>query len=79
MKKKIFAGVAVLAVTIVVAWNVNISSKANETLNVSLANVEANAECEITKGNSVKLRCSGANTCSTPYLGYTLTCDGTKN
>ena len=43
-----------------------------------LANVEALADCEITKGGSVKLKCTGDGSCSKSYLGYTLTCDGTK-
>ena len=47
-------------------------------LNLMLANVEALADCEITKGGSVKLKCTGDGSCSKSYLGYTLTCDGTK-
>ena len=41
-------------------------------------NVEALSSCEITKKGKVVLRCTGDNRCSTTYLGYTLTCDGTK-
>jgi hypothetical protein len=45
-----------------------------------LDEVEALAWCEITsKDNKVKLVCSGnAGLCSYTYLGYTLTCNGTK-
>lgn len=41
-------------------------------------NVESMSFCEITKGGKVRLKCTGAGTCSTTYMGYTLTCDGKK-
>jgi len=46
MKKKIFGGIAVLAIIVVVAWNVNLGSKTNIISNVTLANVEALATSE---------------------------------
>jgi hypothetical protein len=77
MKKKISFAVLVAAV---VVWNVNLilSSQNCEMIDLRLADVEAVADCEIVKNGSVKLKCSGINTCSTSYMGYTLTCDGTK-
>ena len=40
MKKKIFGGMAVLAIATAVALNVNLSTKDSNLLNLSLANVE---------------------------------------
>ena len=44
MKKKIFGGIAVLAVAVVVAWNVNVKSRTDVISDVKLANVEALAD-----------------------------------
>ena len=44
MKKKIFGGIAVLAVAVVVAWNVNVKSRTDVISDVKLANVEALAQ-----------------------------------
>ena len=44
MKKKIFGGIAVLAIAAIAAWNVNVNSRTNGMSNVMLANVEALAE-----------------------------------
>lgn len=45
MKKKIIGGIAVLAVTAVAVWNVNLSSNEKSNLSsISLANVEALAQ-----------------------------------
>jgi hypothetical protein len=41
MKKKILGGIAVLAIAVVAAWNVNLSSQSNDLSDISLANVEA--------------------------------------
>jgi hypothetical protein len=79
MKKKIFGGIALLAIAAVAAWNVNLDAKNNDLSAPSLTDIEAAADCEVTKGGSVKLSCSGSGSCSTTYLGYTLTCDGSKN
>ncbi len=79
MNKKFFGGITILAITTVIMMNLNLNAKHNYLLDISLANVEAEASCEITKGDKVVLKCSGPGTCSTKYLGYTLTCDGTKN
>ncbi len=49
---------------------------------VSLLDDECDAltSCEITsKKGEVVFSCSGENTCSSTHLGYTLTCDGTKD
>lgn len=55
------------------------SSKQNVTIfDVTMENIETLSACEITKGDKVKLVCSGEGTCSKKYLGYTLTCDGTE-
>jgi hypothetical protein len=62
MKKKIFGGIALLAIAAVAAWNVDLNSQSNELSAVSLANVEAlageSADCKFsllyicTSGNS---------------------------
>ena len=44
MKKKIFGGIAVLAIAVVAAWNVNVNSRTNGMSDVMLANVEALAQ-----------------------------------
>ena len=41
MKKKLFYGIAVLAIAVVAAWNVNVSSKGSGFSDISFANVEA--------------------------------------
>jgi hypothetical protein len=41
MKKKILGGIALLAIAVVAAWNVNLSSQSNDLSDISLANVEA--------------------------------------
>lgn len=47
--------------------------------NIALDNIEAVAECEVTnKRGKVLLKCTGSDSCSTTYMGHTLTCDGTK-
>ncbi|GHT71950.1 hypothetical protein AGMMS50239_41270 [Bacteroidia bacterium] len=51
MKKKIFGGIAVLAIAAVAAWNVNLSSQSSDMSDVSLANVEALA-AEIPDGTN---------------------------
>jgi len=77
MNKKIFGGIAILAIT--VAFNVTLSNqKQDKASMLALANVEASADCEITKNGKTVLDCSGAGTCSSEYWGYTLTCDGKK-
>jgi hypothetical protein len=56
MKKKIFGGIAVLAIAAVAAINVNFNSQNNDLANISLANVEALAGCEdtvTTRGNII--------------------------
>ncbi|MDR1582346.1 MAG: NVEALA domain-containing protein [Prevotellaceae bacterium] len=44
MKKKIFGGIAILAIAAVAVINVNLSSKSNDLSSVSLANIEALAQ-----------------------------------
>jgi len=44
MKKKIFGGIAVLAIAAAAAFNVNFSAQSNGLSDVSLANVEALAQ-----------------------------------
>jgi hypothetical protein len=41
MRKKIFSGIAVLAIVAVSAWNVSLNTKSNNLSDVSLVNVEA--------------------------------------
>jgi hypothetical protein len=82
MKKKFFGSLAVVAILLiytVAAFNISIGFKDNNIPVMSMENVEAIAGCEITKNGKVVLNCSGGGKCSTTYMGYTLTCDGTKN
>jgi hypothetical protein len=51
MKKKILGGIALLAIAAVAAWNVNLSLQSNDLSGISMANVDALAECE----NSVNI------------------------
>jgi hypothetical protein len=44
MKKKIFGGMAILAIVAMIIMNVNINSQKSELLGISLANVEALAQ-----------------------------------
>jgi len=46
MKKKIFGGIAVLAIVVMAAWNVSLGLKANGISNVKLAKGEALANME---------------------------------
>ena len=78
MKKKIL-GVAIIATLAITAgWNYLQSKQSVELSNLTLNNIEATAMCEVTKGDKVRLKCTDKETCSTTYLGHTLTCDGTK-
>ena len=45
MKRKILSGIVILAITMIVAFNVNLG-KINQLPNIGLANTEALAECE---------------------------------
>jgi hypothetical protein len=47
MKKKIFGGIAVLAIAMVAAFNVNFNTQSNDLLVINLANVEALARLEL--------------------------------
>jgi hypothetical protein len=53
MKKIILSGIALLAVAVVAAINVNLGSRSNELSDISLANVEALAdpECNAKQGD----------------------------
>jgi hypothetical protein len=46
MKRKLFGGIAVLAIAAVAAWNVSFGSKTDMLSDVALANVEALASSE---------------------------------
>ncbi|GHT71297.1 hypothetical protein FACS189455_2770 [Bacteroidia bacterium] len=46
MKKIVFAGIAVLAITATVVFNVNLNAQGEKLADVSLANVEALADGE---------------------------------
>ena len=78
MKKNILKATLVAAFALIAGFNVYNSQKSDVMSELALANVEALADCEITKGGSMKLKCTGDGSCSKSYLGYTLTCDGTK-
>ena len=80
MKRKVFGGIAVLSIAAVAAMIVSFSANSNNWSDVSLNKIEANANCEIkNKKGEVVFSCSGDESCSDTTLGYTLTCDGTKN
>ena len=77
--KKMIKVAFVAAIAMVAGYNMYQSqSVMNGMSEFALANVEALADCEITKGGSTKLTCEGEGTCSKSYLGYVLTCDGTE-
>jgi hypothetical protein len=76
MKKKIFGGIAALSIAIAAAFNMSLGTSNNALSSVSLNDIEAEADCEIKKGGSVKLLCSGSGFCTVSYMGYTLTCTG---
>ncbi|MDR0680723.1 MAG: hypothetical protein LBG15_02555 [Dysgonamonadaceae bacterium] len=44
MIKKIWSGIALLAIVAVAAWNVNLNSQSNDLSEISLANIEALAQ-----------------------------------
>ena len=82
MKKKLLFGVAVLAITVVVAWNVSFSSQQRTMSDLSLANVEALALGEGGNG-CCKWRtqegCGGGwALCDCAGYGYDCTCGDAK-
>lgn len=79
MKKFFFSAIVVIAFAVGTVINANLNNASNNKNDLLLNNVDAMASCEVTRGSSVKLSCSGSGTCSTTYMGYTLTCDGHKN
>lgn len=75
--KKVIVGTFFIAVAILSTLGFTLKSEMNAYS--SLNDVEALADCEITKGNDrVILQCKGESKCTDSALGYTLTCDGTK-
>jgi len=76
--KKLIKIAFVAAFAAIAGYGVYTNQKAEPMSDLMLANVEALADCEIVKGGSVKLKCTGDGSCSKSYLGYTLTCDGTE-
>jgi len=69
MKKKIFGGIAILALVVMAAWNVSIGSKTNGITDIMLANVEALATSESVTcpngclPNGDGCTCNGWNAC----------------
>ena len=66
-----------------VILSVSFAAKKTSCLIIISSDVESMAECEVTKGNAILLKCSGnQGVCVTTktILGktYTLTCDGVK-
>lgn len=80
MRKKLFFATVIVVTSIIVGVNTYKSqSKVNKMSALTLENVEALSECEITKSGSVKYRCTGnSGHCSISHMGYTLTCSGIK-
>ena len=62
MKKKILGGIAVVAIAITMALNVNFSAKNNNLSDLTLANVEALAQIEIIGDCFMSETCSTDNT-----------------
>jgi len=62
MKKKIFGGLAILAIAAVAVFNVNFNSKSSKLSDVSLANVEALAADE--SGKVIAYCCGNTGTCA---------------
>jgi len=69
MKKKIFGGIAVLAIVTVAAWNMNFGSKMNGMPDVMLSNVEALAQESVTNYDC-------CNYCTKAYCGTFTPADG---
>lgn len=70
MKRKLFIGIVVMAITALAAWNVNYNSHTKGMSNLSLANVEALASGELTgncsgDSSSCELYCPN---CSKPIM-----------
>jgi hypothetical protein len=61
MYKKIFGGIAVLAIAAVAVFNVNLTSQKSDLSSVSLANVEALAQGEGSTTSYYKKFCSNYN------------------
>lgn len=78
MGKKIIGVIAFAAIAVAAAWNYQQNKQSVEPSNLMLGDIEATAMCEVTKGDKVRLKCDGDGTCSTSYMGHTLTCDGKK-
>ena len=78
-KKQLLLGLAV-AVCAICGGVSRISHAPSKASVYSLLseNVESMTFCEITKGDKVRLKCTGEGVCSTTYMGHTLTCDGKK-
>ena len=79
MKKKLLiAACSLLTLAAVSALLFAVESSKSSVILSSRS--EALTDCEI-KGphGSVAFSCSGEGTCSATKMGYTLTCDGTKN
>lgn len=78
MKRKsivvLLCALVFVAMSVIVFVSIDKSSR-SELTDVC---IEALTNCEITKGDNVKFRCSGDGKCSVTYMGHTLTCDGTK-
>jgi len=90
MKKKIFGVIAVLAIAVVAAWNVNIKSRTNGMSNVIMANVEALAQesnipfpsCSCSKKCSdgiTTASCTGYNSCYCNSGASFVECDGVSS
>ena len=65
MKKKIFAGIAVLTIALTMALNLNFSAKNNRLSDISLANIEALARGEGENGDC----CSTCQSCNGNTMG----------
>jgi hypothetical protein len=58
MKKKILGGIALLAIAVMAAWNVNLNSQSNELSTLSLKNLEVLAQ-EVTTDTGCPTGCVG--------------------
>ena len=76
MKKKIFGGIAVIAIAAAMALNLNFSTNNNKLSNISLANIEALARTDVgsctgpkieSSQGSLYCQCTNSNPCADNY------------
>ena len=78
MKRRIKQVVLISVLSLIAGYSIYTLRQTKEIPDLMMENIEALAFCEISRGDNIKLICTGEGTCSQSALGHTLTCDGTK-